>query len=151
MRAFLALASLALAVVAQAGDEPARPTSRGPAQVDANGDGLVTREEAQAHPRLSAQFDSADTDKDGRLDTAERNAHRELMRSEMRERAEERWKAADADGDGALSRQEAQQSMPGIAERFEKFDGNGDGKIARDEMHNFRVKNKRRGAGSEQL
>lgn len=151
MRTFLALASLALAAVAHAGDDPAKPPLRGPAQVDANGDGFVTREEAQAYPRLSAQFDAADTSKDGRLDTAELNAHRDLMRIEMRAHAEERWKAADADGDGALSRQEAEKSMPGIAQRFEKFDGNGDGKIARDEMHNFRVKKKRRAAGSEQL
>jgi hypothetical protein len=45
--------------------------------------------------------------------------------------------------DGAVSEGEAKVAMPGVAERFDKFDGNGDGKLTRDEMHNFRVKQKR--------
>jgi Ca2+-binding EF-hand superfamily protein len=64
----------------------------------------------------------------------------------MRAKAEQRWKDADKDGDGALSREEAQASMPGLAERFEKFDSNGDGKIARDEMHNVRMKKRKQQA-----
>jgi len=111
--------------------------------VDVNKDGIVTREEAKTHPRLSADFDAADTNKDGKLDVAEMNSHRERMRVEMRAKADERWKAADTDGDGALSRAEAEASMPGIAQRFETFDADRDGKIARDEMHNFRMKKKK--------
>jgi len=142
MRWILALSSLIVAAAAQAGDpqavgKPGRPP------MDANSDGIVTREETQSFPRLSADFDVADANKDGQLDTAEMNAHRERMRGEMRAKAEQRWKDADKDGDGALSREEAQASMPRLAERFDKFDSNGDGKIARDEMHNVRMKKKR--------
>jgi len=139
----LALMLIAPAAVAQSGgwQSGAKP---GPHSVDANKDGIVTREEAKAFPRLSADFDAADTNKDGQLDTAEMNAHRERMRIEMRAKADERWKAADTDGDGALSRAEAEASMPGIARRFETFDADGDGKIARDEMHNFRMKKKKK-------
>ena len=142
MRWTLALSSLIVAAAAQAGD-PQAAGMPGRHQVDVDNDGIVTREEAQASPRLSADFDAADANKDGKLDTAEMNAHREKMRVEMRAKAEQRWKDADKDGDGALTREEAQASMPGLAERFEKFDSNGDGKIARDEMHNLRMKKRK--------
>jgi len=142
MRWTLALSSLIVAAAAQAGD-PQAAGMPGRHQVDVDNDGIVTREEAQASPRLSADFDAADANKDGKLDTAEMNAHREKMRVEMRAKAEQRWKEADKDGDNALSREEAQASMPGLAERFEKFDSNGDGKIARDEMHNVRMKKRK--------
>ena len=139
MRWILALSSLIVAAAAQAGDP--RPAGKpGHPQIDANSDGIVTREEAKSFPRLTADFDAADANKDGQLDTAELNAHREKMRVEMRAKAEQRWTEADKDGDGALTREEAQASMPGLAERFEQFDSNGDGKIARDEMHNVRMK-----------
>lgn len=142
MRWILALSSLIVAAAAQAGD-PEAVGKPGRHQVDANSDGIVTREEAKPFPRLTADFDAADTNKDGQLDTAEMNAHRAKMHGEMRAKAEQRWADADKDGDGALSREEAQASMPGLAERFEKFDSNGDGKIARDEMHNVRMKKRR--------
>jgi Ca2+-binding EF-hand superfamily protein len=139
MRWILALSSLIVAAAAQASD-PQAAGKPGHHQVDVNSDGIVTREEAQASPRLAADFDAADANKDGKLDTAEMNAHREKMRVEMRAKAEQRWKDADKDGDGALTREEAQVAMPGLAERFEQFDSNGDGRIARDEMHNVRMK-----------
>jgi len=145
MRWTLALSSLIVAAAAQAGD-PQAAGMPGRHQVDVDNDGIVTREEAQASPRLSADFDAADANKDGKLDTAEMNAHREKMRVEMRAKAEQRWKEADKDGDNALSREEAQASMPGLAERFDKFDSNGDGKIGRDEMHNVRMKKRKQQA-----
>jgi Ca2+-binding EF-hand superfamily protein len=142
MRSALLLTMIFAAAAANAGDAPGpgrpdRPT------LDANGDGIVTREEAKAYPRLTADFDAADANKDGQLDAAELQAHREKMRVEMRARAEERWKAADTDGDGRLSLAEAQASMPQMAERFDKFDANKDGYVSRDEMHNIRMKKKR--------
>ena len=142
MRWILALSSLIVVAAAQAGD-PEAVGKPGRHPIDANGDGIVTRDEAKSFPRLSADFDAADANKDGQLDAAEMNVHREKMRGEMRAKAEQRWTEADKDGDGALSREEAQASMPRLAERFEKFDSNGDGKIARDEMHNLRMKKRR--------
>lgn len=145
MRWIALLAPLLIAATATAqsgGWQSGAKHARGP--IDANNDGIVTREEAKAHPRLSTDFNAADTNKDGQLDAAEMNAHRERMRVEMRAKAEERWKAADTDGDGAISRAEAEASMPHMAQRFETFDADGDGKIARDEMHNFRMKKKKK-------
>ena len=140
MRWTLPLASLLVVLAAQAADPPAGAPGR--AALDANNDGIVTREEASSFPRLAAQFDAADTSKDGQLDAAEMAAHREAMRGTMRANAQQRWQAADQDSDGALSRDEATASMPGIARQFEKFDANSDGRIGRDEMHSFRMRQK---------
>jgi|GEM_PF-6329195 len=107
--------------------------------VDVDGDGIVTREEAQSSPRLAAHFDAADTDGDGRLVGAELEAARESVRSEARAAIRARWAAADKDGDNAISLAEANESMPRLAKRFGEFDVNGDGKVSRDEIHNFAV------------
>ena len=147
MRWTLPLAALLVASFAQAGDTP--PPGKGGYPMDVNNDGFVTREEAKDYPMLSAQFDAADANKDGKLDTAEMDAHRNVMRAGGRAKAQERWKAADTDGDGAISRKEAEASMPGIAERFKKFDVDGNGKIERNEMHQFRMRKKDRAAASE--
>ena len=149
MRWTLPLTALLVATVAQAGDNPAPAPGR--YAVDANNDGFVTREEAKSYPFLTEQFDAADTNKDGKLDTAEMDAHRDVVRAGGRAKAEERWKAADKDGDGAISRAEAEVSMPGVAERFNKFDIDRNGKIERDELHHFRMRKKDRAAPSEQL
>lgn len=148
MRWTLALATLTLAAASHAGDDPAAQSS-GRKTVDANGDGIVTREEAQAHPRLAGQFDVADTNKDGKLDAAEMKAHREAVRGQRRAEAQARWTAADKDGDGAISRKEADDSLPGVAQRFDQVDANRDGKVGRDEMHDFR--SRERAGKSEQL
>ena len=140
MRWTLPLVALVFAVAAQAGSASSPPPGR--PSVDANQDGIVTRDEANAHPRLAGQFDAADANKDGQLDTAEMNAHREAMRAEMRAKGQARWAAADKDGDGALTREEAQASMPGVADHFDTLDVNHDGKISRDEMHNARMRQK---------
>lgn len=141
MRLTLIIASIAVAGVAQAGNmEPAHPAGYA---VDANKDGVVSREEAKEHPRLAAGFDSWDKNKDGSLDQAEMTAHREAMRAEMRAKVHERLNAADTDGDGSISRKEAEASMPGLAGKFDSMDADKDGKISRDEMHGFRMAGKK--------
>jgi len=65
------------------------------------------------------------------------NAHREKMRAEMHSRGEERWKAADKDGDGLISRDEA-AAMPRMAEHFDRLDANTDGRVSREEMRQSR-------------
>ena len=147
MRWTLPIAALLVASLAQASDTP--PPGKGGYPMDANNDGFVTREEAKDYPMLSAQFDAADTNKDGKLDVAEMDAHRNVMRAAGRAKAQERWKAADTDGDGAISREEAKASMPGVAERFRQFDVDGNGKLERTEMHQFRMRKKDRAGQSE--
>ena len=139
MRLTLVLGSLLFAAAAHAGDPSAAGTS-GRHSIDTNGDGIVTRDEAKAFPRLAEDFNAVDVNKDGQLDTAEMDAHREQRHAEMRASAEARWKEADKDGNGSLSREEASAAMPRLAENFDKMDANGDGQISRDEMHGIRMK-----------
>jgi hypothetical protein len=139
MRFVLVVTCLTMTVLAQACVSTAEPPAADRTRVDANGDGIVTREEAQVYPRLATHFDAADTDRNGRLEGAEVEAGRETARREARAVIRERWAAADKDGDGAISQAEANESMPRLAERFGEFDANNDGKISRDEVHQFSV------------
>lgn len=145
MRWTLALLSVALVSVAQAGEPPQPGPSPHP-RADANGDGIITREEASGHHRLAESFDALDVNKDGQLDAAELNAHRDAMRAQHQAEAARRWQAADQDGDGALSREEA-TGMPRLLEHFDEVDANKDGKVERAEMHEFRQRQRPDGSG----
>jgi len=58
----------------------------------------------------------------------------EKCKAEMKARFDEHYKKADANGDGALSRAEAEQGMPRLAKRFDELDANKDGTVTRDEL-----------------
>ncbi len=90
LRPLVALAMLSCAVpVALAQTVPApNSTSAAPAAperqrqpLDANHDGVITREEAQARPGFAKRFDEIDTNHDGKIDRAEFRAFREQMKS----------------------------------------------------------------------
>jgi hypothetical protein len=56
-------------------------------------------------------------------------------KGERRHQRGERLKAADKDGDGAISKAEADAAgMKGLSKHFDKIDANKDGKITREEM-----------------
>ena len=58
----------------------------------------------------------------------------EKCRAETRARADERFKGADANKDGKLTREEAQKSMPVVARHFDEVDANKDGFVTREEL-----------------
>lgn len=87
----LSLAALTMAGTAYAQDAGTRPSP------DADGNGVVTRAEAQAF--ASQMFTRLDVNNDGQIDEADREARRQQRRSEM-------FAKLDVDGDGQISRAE---------------------------------------------
>ena len=94
------------------------------AQIDADKDGKVSKEE------MAAQFDRLDTNKDGFLAREELSAARaQFGRQHSR---------LDGNGDGQVSREEAKGSAQ-LSQNFDAVDGNKDGQLSRDEIHAYRV------------
>jgi EF-hand domain/EF hand len=56
------------------------------------------------------------------------------QRQQRAEQAKARWNQADTNHDGSLSREEAQQGMPKLAQYFDKLDKNNDGQLTPDEL-----------------
>jgi Ca2+-binding EF-hand superfamily protein len=114
-------------------------------KMDKNGDGFIDHDEAAGNKRLSAHFDEIDANKDGRISKDEMKAHfaashekRHEKMQEKREKFEAKFNAADKDGDGALSKDEAQTAkMTQIVRNFDAIDANKDGKVTPDELHAF--------------
>ncbi len=65
---------------------------------------------------------------------AECKANPEKCQADKKAQAEQRFKRADADGNGTISRAEAQQSSPRLARNFDRFDANKDGHLTLEEM-----------------
>ena len=101
---------------------------------DTNGDGMISREEAKALPRLAKHFDEIDTNHDGQVTADEMRAHHEAMRGQHDKGMADHWKKIDTDGDGRISRAEAQANAPKLAEHFDAIDTNKDGFITPDEL-----------------
>lgn len=128
---FLALAVLAALSTgaAFAATVPASGDAARPAKLDKNGDGVIDRSEAAADPALAAQFDTLDTNKDGKLSRDERPHHRGPGRDGRGGPGE--WMAKlDTNKDGRISREEA-KADPKFAARFDQMDLNKDGFVDR--------------------
>ncbi|MDM7554353.1 EF-hand domain-containing protein [Xanthomonas fragariae] len=127
---FFALAVLAaLSSSAVFAAPPAVGDAPRPAKLDKNGDGLIDRSEAAADPMLAAQFDTLDTDKDGKLSREERPHHRGPGPDEHGERGE--WLSKlDTNKDDRIGREEA-RADPKFAARFDEMDVNKDGFVDR--------------------
>jgi Ca2+-binding EF-hand superfamily protein len=102
-------------------------------QADTNGDGMISREEAKALPRIAAHFDEIDTNHDGQITADELRAFHQKQGGEGMKHRGAMFKKLDTDGDGRISRAEA-QAAPRLAEHFDEIDANKDGFITMDEM-----------------
>ncbi len=128
MKKFIALAATVAAtasLAAFAGDQGGRGDFL--KKADTNGDGLVSKAEAQANPRLAKNFDAIDTNKDGQLSRDEMRAFHEKQKGAH-------YTAIDTNGDGQISKAEAQANAPRLAERFDQLDANKDGQLSKDEL-----------------
>jgi Ca2+-binding EF-hand superfamily protein len=122
----VAVASASAGVDAQTAN-PAPVAGKPRIQLDANKDGVIDRTEAAQAPRLAEKFDQLDTDKDGKLSADERRQLRGMGQRGGTGAMHGRMQAADTDGDGRISRAEAQAAQAGGSERFERMDFNKDG------------------------
>ncbi|MBL8519295.1 MAG: EF-hand domain-containing protein [Betaproteobacteria bacterium] len=62
-------------------------------------------------------------------------------RGDRAQKMQQRLKAADKDGDGKISKAEADQSLPRIAKQFADIDTDKDGFVTRAEMRAWHQKN----------
>jgi len=131
----LAIAAL-LAGHAIAGDPPRSDAPRDEMRADKDGDGRVSRAEANAAAteRTNEWFDKLDLNKDGYITSEETRQAHETRRGEMREAFDEHFKAADANSDGQLSLDEVQANMPRLAERFNTLDQDKNGQLSKEEL-----------------
>lgn len=58
----------------------------------------------------------------------------EKCKAEIKAQAEQRFKKADANRDGRLTREEAQKGMPAVARRFDAVDADRDGVVTMEEL-----------------
>jgi Ca2+-binding EF-hand superfamily protein len=99
---------------------------------DADGDGSVTRAEADA--AHAASFAAADTDGDGSVNLEELTA---ALAARAAEQAERMMKRADANSDGMIGADEMGQGRRHGA-MFERLDADGDGVITKAEAEEMR-------------
>ena len=109
---------------------------------DANNDGMISRDEAKALPRIAEQFDAIDTNKDGQVTTDELRAFHQAHRGEQRG---EMWKKLDANGDGRLAKDEV-AGHPRLVQDFDAIDANKDGFLSAEELKAARARHAGRGA-----
>ena len=65
---------------------------------------------------------------------AECKTNPEKCRVERQAKFEQRFKRADTDGNGTISRAEAEKGLPRLARNFDRIDANKDGQVSREEI-----------------
>jgi Ca2+-binding EF-hand superfamily protein len=119
----LALGAFATIAMADPGERHGRMLERLKA-ADANADGLISRSEAAALPRLAERFEAIDANKDGQVSYEE-------LRASRGHRHGRHFKRMDTDNDGKVSRAEA---LSAAEAAFARADANGDGFVTQEEM-----------------
>ena len=107
---------------------------------DTDRNGSISVDEAEGP--LEGHFDQIDADGSGEITGAELKASR-AKRFERGMEMRDRIKAADADGNGAISNNEANEAgLDKLIEHFDKIDSDGDGEITKQELKNLSNKHR---------
>lgn len=128
-------------VVAKEGPRAALPTFE---ELDANGDGSITKAEMEARrdTAMATRFGNADANNDGALTVEEIVAAASAKAADRAQaRAEKMMERLDADDSGSLSQDELQAARDGGGKRrggldrmFDRVDANDDGAISKEEF-----------------
>jgi hypothetical protein len=124
----LALGAFATVALAQPGEGRGHMLERLKA-ADTNADGLISRTEAAALPRLAERFDTIDANKDGQVSFEELREARGKHRHGHGHGAH--LQRMDTDRDGKVSRAEA---LAAAEAAFARADANADGFVTPEEM-----------------
>ena len=136
MTALLASAAVLAPVFSAHAEEKGARLEAAFKKADKDNDGTLTRDEAKSMPRVAKNFDAIDTGKDGTVSLDEIHASMKQMGKEMHDRGMERFKAADKDNSGTLTRDEA-KSMQRVEKNFDAIDADKDGTVSEKEIHDF--------------
>ncbi len=109
------------------------------AAADADRNGALSRAEVERSlPRLAPRFDALDGNRDGNLSPQELRARAGDRRGGAGEGGfAEHFRRADADGDGALTRTEAEQALPRLGAKFDRIDADRDERLTPDELRRY--------------
>jgi len=103
--------------------------------IDTDGDGLISLAEAQAGaPGLASHFSEFDVNHDGMLSIDEVIANQPMGKVRFTRDIQPDFVAADTNGDGMLTRAEAEAKMPIVSDFFGDMDANADGYVTQDEI-----------------
>lgn len=112
-------------------------------EVDADGDGKITREEIAAH--RAAAIAGLDADGDGLISKDEMTAYATARAAERaKEMVERHFAERDLDGDGKIGASEM-MAPPAPAGMFDRLDADGDGAISKEEIDAARERMMERG------
>lgn len=100
-------------------------------RLDQNGDQRLERHEVNGQPYLQRHFERLDQQQRGYLTPAD------LRPAADSARARQFFSRADRNGDGVITREEAEDS-PWLQRRFGEADRNNDGSVSRDELRQLR-------------